>query len=288
LRIAIDSYAFHRLLGEVRPGEREPRATFAAGSLDVVAEALRLGVDGVSLETCFLPPPSRLDAARLRAAAERLELVLAWGHPDGLEFGASRSAYAELCAWLEVAPRIGARLVRVVAASPRLRGAEPLGGRLRRTRRALAAAADVATDLGIALALENHADLTAAEIGELLDPLGDRIGVCFDTANALRVGDDPLEAARALAARVRIVHLKDCEGGQAADRVTGPASVPYGEGVVPVDDVLAVFEAAGFDGLVCVELGHVGPGEVDERAMVEACVAWLRARPARAASPDPA
>src|SRR4029450_7794315 len=99
-----------------------------------------------------------------------------------------------------------------------------------------------------------------------------------DTANAPRVGDDTLAACHLLAARVRMVHFKEVEAIQtAADPVAGPRSVPYGEGIIPLDAVLSTLAAAGFDGLVCVEIAQLGPG-VDERALAATCVRWLRAR----------
>ena len=70
------------------------------------------------------------------------------------------------------------------------------------------------------LALENHGDLTADELERLVEQVGD-LRVCFDTANALRVGDDVAAAARRLAPAVEIVHLKDCEALVGRSRV-GP------------------------------------------------------------------
>lgn len=277
MRIGIDSYSFHRLLGEIRPGERDPGERFRRGSLDVLALARDLGLDGVSLETCFLHPPDRLDAGGLRRAADGLELALAWGHPDGLLYGSDGAALGELTAWVELAPGLDVRLVRLVVASPRV--ARGPGWR-ELTLSSLATACEAARASGVELALENHADLTAKELAGLLDDLADPVlGICLDTANAVRVGDDPLAAAELLAARVRAVHLKDVAAPEAAgDPATGPASVPYGEGVVPVEAVLRTLEAAGFGGVVYVELGHLGPGDVNERALVGQCVDWLRKR----------
>src|SRR5438067_12911015 len=76
LRIGIDSYSYHRLLGDVRPGEEPPRQRF--DTRDVVAHAVELGVDAVSLETSFLELP---------LPPIELELVLSWGHPHGLASG---------------------------------------------------------------------------------------------------------------------------------------------------------------------------------------------------------
>ena len=58
----------------------------------VLAEAHRLGIDVLSLETNVLPPPAETDVAALRDRAAPAELVLAHGHPQGLRFGARRAA----------------------------------------------------------------------------------------------------------------------------------------------------------------------------------------------------
>lgn len=276
MRIGIDSYTYHRLLGELRPGEEDPGERLPDGGPAVVAEAKALGVDGVSLETCYLGPPARLDADVLVAASGGLELALSWGAPDGLALGRRPEALDELFDWIRLAPELGCRLMRVVAAGPRLRAyADEWPNAVAPLRRA----AEHAADLGLELALENHGDLTAAQIDALLDAVAHpALGVCFDAANAPRVGDDVLEATRLLAPRVRLVHLKDVEPVErAADPVAGPCSVPYGEGIVPLEDVLSTLAAAGFEGLVCVEIAQLAPG-ADERALAARCVEWLRAR----------
>src|SRR5262249_54009778 len=155
--------------------------------------------------------------------------------------------------------------VRCVAASPALRGRAPVAEQIAATVAPLAAAATRARELGLRLAVENHGDLRAAELLELVERAGDEaLGVCLDTADALRVGDDPPEAAKLLAAGTLMVHLKDVEPlTPGMDPVAGPRSVPYGEGAVPVAAILAALAARGFDGLVCVELGQLGP-DADE------------------------
>lgn len=276
--VGIDSYAYHRLLGEVRPGEDAPQELFENGSLDVLAEARRLEVDLVSLETLFLDEPGRLDAAKLVDAAGPVELALSWGHREGFEFGANEAALADLVAWLELAPALACRLVRVVAAGPRLVGAEPLERQLARTAPLLQRACAAARAANVELALENHGDLTAAAILYLLERVDDELlGVCFDTANAVRLGDDALEATQLLAPRIRMVHFKDCAPYD-GDLLRGPVSVPYGEGVIPLDAILATLSDTGFAGPVCVELAQLPPGDVDERELVARCVRWLRAR----------
>ena len=97
---------------------------------------------------------------------------------------------------------------------------------------------------GLTLALENHADLELAEIEAVLEALdAPHLGVCFDTSNWVRVGDDPVEAARRLQGRVRLVHLKD-HVVRPDDGITGPSSVELGTGEVDVRGVLDVLLAA--------------------------------------------
>lgn len=279
MRIGIDSYSYHRLLGEVRPGEQPVAERLEDGGAAVLAEARTLGVDGVSLETCYLGPSGRRLARELAGAAGGLELAFSWGAPNGLEFGASAEALRDLLAWIDAAAAAATRTLRIVAAGPALRGREPAEAQLRRTVEPLRIAAREAARCDVELALENHGDLTAAQIEELLAALdGQPVGVCFDTANALRVGDDVVEAATLLGPRVRMVHLKDVEPVTAdTDAVAGPRSVRYGSGVVPLEDVLGILRGSGFDGLVCVEVAQLAPGD-DERTLVADSVAWLRER----------
>jgi sugar phosphate isomerase/epimerase len=271
MKIGIDTYSYHRLLGEVRAGERPSAGRFANGSLDAIAHARAAGAELVSLETAFLAVPP--DAGALRAAAGAgLELAIAWGHPDGLAWGLDPAAPGELLAWIATAPALRARILRLVVASPRVarprRWLEPVVP-------ALEAALYLARRHRVRLCVENHADLTVEDLlvlGERLPALD----VCLDTANALRVGDDPVEATRRLRERVAMVHLKDCEAGDGRDPVAGPASVPYGTGAVDVEGVLRAL-GDRLDGLpVCVELAQLPQGAVDERALVAEDVAWLR------------
>lgn len=282
MRVGIDSYSYHRLLGELRPGEQPVREGLPDGGRAVIMEARSLAVDGVSLETCFLPGPDPRLLAALADASGPLELALSWGAPNGLELGASDDALAELLRWIDAAASIGVRVLRIVVAGPALRG-DVDDAAIARAATAVARACEAAARHGIALAIENHGDLTAAELAQLLAAVDDpSLGVCFDTANALRVGDDVVDAARLLAPAVRMLHLKDVEPvTDATDVVAGPRSVRYGAGVVPLDDVLDVVAAAGFDGLVCIEIAQLGDGD-DERALVADGVRWLRARGRRA------
>jgi sugar phosphate isomerase/epimerase len=211
-----------------------------------------------------------------------MELALAWGASNGLGFGTLPAALDDLLAWIDATAAAGIGLLRVVAAGPAFRGREPVEAQIARTVAPLAEAAARAAEGGVFLAVENHGDLAAAELADLLERVGDaRLGVCLDTANLLRLGDDVLAGTRLLAPRTLMVHLKDVEPlATAIDHVSGPASVCHGTGVVPLEGVLATLGEAGFAGPVCVEVAQLRPG-ADERELVRAGVSWLRAWEAR-------
>lgn len=267
-RVGVDSYAYHRLLGEIRPGEEEAQHRFPRGTLDAIAHARSLALDAILLETSLLGPVDRFDREPLRGEGAGTAVGLSWGAPDGFAFGARPERLDELIAWLAHAVTLDLEVMRIVAGGPRNRGGDiaPLVPLLREA----CAAARVQ---GLVLALENHADLSAGELEDLLERVGDeRLRLCFDTANALRVGDDPAAAAKRLAPAIEVLHVKDCTAGW-DDPVAGPVSVAPGEGVIPLDEVLAACPSA----LACAELGQLGPG-ADELALVEATVEYIRAR----------
>ena len=266
-RVGVDSYSYHRLLGEVRRGETPALHVFPRGSLDVVAEARRLELDFALLQTSFLGDPAEFSPEPFLAEADGVALGLSWGAPEGLEFGERDDALQSLVDWLRPAAQLGLPVMRIVAGGPAHRGepAEPVADMLR-------AACAAASDHGLTLALENHGDLTATQIERLLEEVGDELRICFDTANALRVGDDVAAVARRLAPAIEILHLKDCLGSW-DDPVAGPVSVPLGEGVIPVDEVLDACP----DALACIELGQLSPSAT-ERALVGTYVEYLRSR----------
>src|SRR5512143_2800503 len=87
MKIGIDSYCYHRFFGEVYPHQKKPPKQMTLE--DFIKRAHELKVDGVSLESCFIP---RFDASYLSEIKGmldeyKLDRVFAWGHPDGLEGG---------------------------------------------------------------------------------------------------------------------------------------------------------------------------------------------------------
>ncbi len=281
MRVGIDSYSYHRRYGEVRPGEmpaaKEP---WLLDPRPVLDHARSLDVDDLYLETCYLPDPERIEDRMLDAGPVRVGF--SWGHPwpsgqfHGLDGGRSPGAEVDLARWVAAAARLGHRLMRITLGSPASRGTEPANVLVDRLVEPTRRAAEMAARVELRLAIENHGDLRAQDILEIIERTGaDNLGVTLDNVNLIRVGDDMIEGTRALAERTWLVQLKDHLPFMAMP-LGGPVSTALGEGVADLPGVLSVLADADYDGPVCVELASLGGGSVDELAMIERSVSWLR------------
>ena len=93
-------------------------------TLDGFIELARaLGVDGVSLESCYFWSVESSYLAELRSLLDihGLDRVYAWGHPDGLEGGTNEVAYDEMIRSFDHAEAFGAKVMRVIGSSLRFR-----------------------------------------------------------------------------------------------------------------------------------------------------------------------
>lgn len=285
MRIGIDSYCFHRFFGEVYEGTQPPARPMTLD--DLLAFAKELGVDGVSLESCFLPS---MEASWLRELGAKLdgyglERVYAWGHPFGLEDGTNREAFDDMLQQIGNAALIGARVMRVTPGpGPSDFRAVPRHPRLEVVARWYAEAVDVARHHDIRLAAENHGDYTADEMLWIVEAVGSPyFGVTFDTGNFLFVGDDPVEAMEKLARHTFATHIKDpavdvrVRKGLPPSKWSFLSSTAVGEGLVDMERVLQLLAQAGYTGLLAVEIDRVHPDyENKEELAVRKSVEALR------------
>jgi sugar phosphate isomerase/epimerase len=279
MKVGIDSYCFHRFFGEVYPQQTRPERTM---TLENFIEAARdLAVDGVSIESCFLPSVELSYLAHIRAMLDsyNLDRVYAWGHPDGLEGGTNEAAYKEMVASFEHAQAIGATVMRVVGSSLRFRG-QPHGPQLDRLAEMFRKAVPVAESYGIRMAVENHIDFNGQEMLSLLRSVDSPFfGLNFDTGNFVRVLDDPVQAMDALAQYTYATHIKDLkiQRGVPANEWYFFSSAPVGEGVVDNAKLIEKLSRAGFSGILAVETDFLHPDYGnDEHAAVAASVSELR------------
>jgi len=280
MKVGIDSYCFHRFFGEVYDRQPVPDRTMTME--DFLDFAVELGVDGVSLESCFFPSmeASWFTALKARLDDYGLDRVYAWGHPTGLEDGTNPSALEDMVTQIGNAELIGAKVMRVTPGpGPADYRWEPRQPRLEVLAAWFKEAAGKAGPRGIKLAAENHGDYTAKEMLWLVEAVGSPyFGVNFDTGNFFRLLDDPVAAMEKLANYVFATHIKDVK----VRRDVSPAewfffsSTPVGEGLLDMAQLVRSLSEVGYDGLLAVEIDHLHPDYgYDEHAAVRQSVEEL-------------
>jgi sugar phosphate isomerase/epimerase len=280
MKVGIDSYCFHRFFGEVYPEQDQP--PFSMTLEDFINFAKELEVDGVSVESCFIP--QRHDAGYMQGINAMLDdygfdRVYAWGHPDGLERGQNDDEFGEMIKSFESAKNMGANVMRVVGSSLMFR-LEPHQPQIDRLVERFTEAVKIAEDYDIKMAIENHIDFTADEILQLIERVASPyLGINFDTGNFLRLLDDPIKGMEKLAPYTYATHVKDLR----VQRGISPAewyffsATPVGDGYVDNFKLAQLLKAADYQGFLAMEIDFLHPDyNNDEHDAVRKSVDELR------------
>jgi sugar phosphate isomerase/epimerase len=225
------------------------------------------GMDGVQ----FLEP-SVIDAdldsdklASFRRRAAELGLYLEVGLPSpnpvrrGREVGRSVTAQEhvrELIPHLDAVAALDCRQARAYVGDrhDRFRSDVSWPAQVDATREVLSLLEPRLLELDLKMAIETHADFTAAELLDLLSLLDQRaFGVTLDTANLLMRLDDPIEASTKLVPWVLVTHIKDAVLAFTARGLCWQAR-PVGSGILPLPDILALLIQARPDLALTIEL----------------------------------
>lgn len=261
MKIGIDSYCYHRFFGEVYPGQDQParRVSFE----DFLDKAETLGIDGLSLESCFIPAfdMDYLQSIKGRLDAAGFDRVYAWGHPDGLEGGRNMQAYDDMVSHIDYARQIGAKVMRVVGSSLLFRF-EPHQPQLEKLTKLFSEAVKIAAAHDIRLAIENHIDYNSDEILQLIRDIDSPyMGVNFDSGNFLRVLDDPIGAMEKLAPYVFATHIKDLlpVKGVPVNEWYFFSCVPTGKGLIDNLTLARILKQHDYQGFLAVEIDFLHP-----------------------------
>ncbi|WP_407180961.1 sugar phosphate isomerase/epimerase family protein [Bradyrhizobium sp. STM 3562] len=118
-------------------------------------------------------------------------------------------------------------------------------------REAFARIHDKATRAGVPIILENHPQgllASAADIVRFLDAEGyTDMPVIYDVANAVAIGEDPVEGLKILWPRVGIIHLSDSPKGQWRHD-------PIGSGEIDFAAIAAELRRRAYAGRIVLEI----------------------------------
>ena len=188
--------------------------------------------------------------AEVKSHADGLGLALEVGMlsicPTAAIFDASQgTAVEQTTRLLHIASALGSPILRCVLGSNADRHSKlPLEAHMQATVETCKAVRGLAMDLGIKLALENHAgDMLGWELRQLIEQAGpEYVGACIDSGNPVWVGEDPMVTLEHVAPYVATSHVRD---SAVAPHPQGAAVqwVAMGDGNVGIDAWVERYQA---------------------------------------------
>jgi sugar phosphate isomerase/epimerase len=285
-KVGVDNFCYHRFFGWLSPGQSDPGKRWSLD--DFLNRAAELKLDTVSLETCFMPPldPPFLESLRRKLDDRKLDGMLSWGHPRGLETGKNELAAEDLKKSIEAAHFLGTKVLRIVGGGSVDRPQEPIRLQMERLVQVLTRLVEFAAARGIVLAMENHMDFMADEQVEILQRVGSpHLGVTLDTANNIRLLEDPIEVVRKLAPFAAATHIKDAiatgKGSPLTEWRRFWPSAPLGKGIIDLPLVIDILTQNQYAGPLNLEIDLLDARWPDEDAAVAESIAYLRRIAAR-------
>ena len=227
---------------------------------DWIQYGAELGLDAVDFSIKFFPKRDTETIKQTRTALEKYNITPCmiacysdFTHPDPVQ---RAQELTDLKADIALAKALGVEFLRVTAGQNHP-GTERAAG-VQWVADGFRSALDEAQKHGITLAYENHTkgapwdywDFSQpTEIFlEILDALSDTpLGVCFDTANPLVLGEDVLALLEQVAHRIVVVHIFDLR------EVGVFEPVRVGTGASPIPQVFSRMRQAGYDGWLSIE-----------------------------------
>lgn len=273
--IGIDSFSFHRFFGEVTQWETPVDEIWSVTQfIDFAAE---LKVKLVSIQVAHLPDLEKntLEELVLHLEKNSLRAILGWGHYGGLLGGKSGNQVESVIEAIKASRTIGSSLLRIACGNPE-HFSNPVEKRIEYLVPKIRYIADVASDMTIAI--ENHADFRMSDLIKFIGEVDrSNVGICFDTGNAIRVGDDVNFAADCASGFIKMVHLRDV--AVQTESIGNPTawwpSVPFGRGDINISDLLDKFLKLPEIPPIFVELTNLHPDWPDEHDVARQCVNFL-------------
>jgi sugar phosphate isomerase/epimerase len=238
MRLGISSYTYTWSVGAA--GHPPPSPMTAVGLLEKAAE---LGVGVVQVADNL--PLAELAGDELDAFAARAEQL-----GVQVEVGTRGTEPGHLRRYLELAERLGSRILRVVAdTSERHPSPHEIVADVRTVAGELERA-------GVTLALENHERLRSAELADVVHRTeSEHVGICLDTVNSLGALEGPDAVLDALGPLTVNLHVKDFDVRR-VEHMMGFAieGRPAGQGRLDIPGLLLRLRDLGRDPNAILEL----------------------------------
>jgi len=232
--------------------------------------ASKLGIDLVHFsEVGFLDSLEDAYLKRLKARADALGLALEVGMgsicPTSNRFsGELGTAEKQVRDMLHVADLLGSKTLRCYLGENQDRSGElPLEAHIEATIATCRAVRSQAIDLGIKIAIENHAgDLQAWELAALIQEAGpEYVGACIDAGNPLWVAESPFVTLEHLAPYIVTSHIRDT-AVWAHPQGAAVQWMAMGQGCIDIDEWARLFQEKCPDSSFTLEIITGGAAKV--------------------------
>lgn len=228
--------------------------------LDWIRFGADLGLDGIDVSVKFFPAREKRMLEVICEEAQRLDLDICtlvcypdFTHPNAVQ---REIEVEQIKSDVQLASTLGAKFVRVTAGQshPGLQREQGVYWVIEGFSQAL----EEAEKLGVILTYENHTKGAPWKYWDFSQP-GDvfleilsnftdtPLKVCFDTANSLVLGEDPIALLKIIKEKVITVHVFDIRAPNSFEPVL------VGTGVSPIKEALSILKHNGFDGWVSIE-----------------------------------
>lgn len=216
----------------------------------LVQQTLAHGLEGIQLGAQTLLACPEAERAHFLEQVRTHQLYLELGGA-GVNPGRSGKIVAELVAdWQPLFPlaaEVGSPLLNTCFGllKERTFTAPTFQEQLDLTAQVLRELSKLAADYNVMVTMELHVDLTSVELRQLIETVASPyIGVNLDTANALGLLEDPIEAAQNLLPYIHTTHFKDTCIYPTADGYNWLGGAPLGRGLVDLPAIVDMLYTA--------------------------------------------
>lgn len=219
-------------------------------AFELMDYAHQLGVQVVHFsEPRFLGSLAKNHLQKVKSRAAELKLAIEVGMgsicPTSGMFSAQQgTAVEQVTQMLHVAKLLGSPILRCyLGSNADRRGELPLEAHMEATVKTCRAVRELTLELGLKLAIENHAgDMQGRELKMLIEEAGpDYVGACLDTGNPLWVAESPFVTLEHLAPYVVACHIRDTAVWE-HPRGAAVQWVALGDGTIGMKDWAKLFQ----------------------------------------------
>ncbi len=256
MKLGIGTYTFMWAIGFPGAEPVKPMNAF-----DLLGMAMELGVGVVQYGPNL--PLDRLGQEELRSL-----LAMAEASDIAIEIGTQGLEPEHLRAQVELAHRVGSRLLRTTTEGP---DSAPVSFEQMRTN--LQRIVPALVEHGVVVAIENGR-VPACSLAELVESAASsHVGITLDTVNSLAIPEGSEQVSDRLSKYVRCLHVKDFSVERLWHRMGfSVQGRPAGEGQLDVPKLLEKMAGADPDCSAILELWPPDQGTLEETIQLEA--AW--------------